>query len=94
MRIRVALVWGVALLAAGSVAGRVAAASASLSLSPTSGPPGSSILVSGTGFGARETVALAFDAQQVGRAVTDSLGRFSSTIKAPPYCAQAVSTAR
>src|SRR5205807_5507404 len=83
LRIRVALVFGIAALAAGTLAGQIAAAGPSISLSPTSGPPGSSISVKGTGFGQREMVAVSFDAKQVGSAFTDPLGRFSSTIKAP-----------
>ena len=83
LRVRVALVFGIALLAAGSAVGRVAAAGASITLSPTSGSPGTSISVKGTGFGQREMVVVSFDAKQAGSAFTDSLGRFSTTIKAP-----------
>src|SRR5437016_1345679 len=84
---RVALVFGIAVVAAGLAAGRVAALGASITLAPTSGPPGTSISVKGTGFFPREGVVLKFDAQQVGTAFTDSLGRFTATIKAPTTAA-------
>src|SRR5262249_54013497 len=52
-------------------------------LSPSVGPPTSSVKVSGTGFGASETVSVAFDQQQVGTAATSASGAFSTTVKVP-----------
>jgi len=80
---RFALVGGFAVLVAGVLAVRIAAAGASITLSPTSGPPGSSISVKGAGFGSRESVTLKFGTRQVGATLTDRLGRFSATITAP-----------
>jgi outer membrane protein assembly factor BamB len=73
------------MLLVGSVvgAGAAAVASPSVSLSPSAGPPTTSVTVTGTGFGSGETVALAFDSQQVGTAATNSLGALSATISVP-----------
>src|SRR4051794_36927467 len=64
------------------------AASASISLSPTSGPPTTKVKMSGTGFGAKETVNITFDATKVGSAKTNRNGSFSGKISisasAPP----------
>src|SRR2546421_313482 len=59
------------------------AAGASIKLSPTSGPPTSKVTVSGTGFGASETVAITFDTTSVGAATTSSTGAFSQNITVP-----------
>ena len=59
------------------------AAGASIKLSPTSGPPTSKVTVSGTGFGASETVAITFDTTSVGAATTSSAGAFSQNITVP-----------
>jgi outer membrane protein assembly factor BamB len=83
MRVRVPLAVILAVFLAGALAGPAAPVSTSLSLVPSAGPPGSSVAVSGTGFGSQETVLLTFDRRRVGTAVTNSLGSFSSTIKVP-----------
>jgi hypothetical protein len=72
-----------AVLVAGVLAGQTIAAGPTIVLTPTSGPAGTSVSVKGTGFGAREPVAITFDARQVGSALTDALGRFAATIKVP-----------
>jgi outer membrane protein assembly factor BamB len=71
------------MLLMGSLPGAAAAASPSVSLSPSVGPPTTLSTVSGTGFGSDETVALTFDSQQVRTAATTSLGSFSATISVP-----------
>ena len=72
-----------ALVLLGSFAGRAAAAPPAISLTPAVGPPTTAVTVTGTGFGSSETVALAFDLQQLGTATTDSAGAFSGTITVP-----------
>src|SRR5439155_7381390 len=81
-------VWGLALslaVFAGMVGpmARAQSDAASISLFPSSGPPGSSTLVSGQGFGPNETVILGFDVLAVGSAMTDGAGSFSKTIQIP-----------
>ena len=79
MRARLAL----AVVLLGSLAGPAGAAPPALTLSPAVGPPTTPVTVSGTGFGSSETVALAFDLQQIGTATTDSSGAFSGAITVP-----------
>jgi outer membrane protein assembly factor BamB len=83
VRRRLVLVVGLGLFAAGVLAGRITAAGASITLIPTSGPPGASVTVKGTGFLGRELVTVSFDTKQVGSTFTDTLGRFTATIKVP-----------
>jgi streptogramin lyase len=57
-------------------------------LSPNSGPPGSQVQVSGSGYGSFETVVLTFadsvsGKTNVGRVLTDFLGGLSTTITSP-----------
>jgi outer membrane protein assembly factor BamB len=66
--------------------GAVKAASATspaIKLSPTFGPPTTPVEITGTGFGAQETIILDFAKTQVGSAQTDSSGAFSATITVP-----------
>ncbi|HEY0397624.1 MAG TPA: hypothetical protein VGF00_04520 [Acidimicrobiia bacterium] len=49
-----------------------------LVLSKSSGPPGTTLTVSGTGFSPTETVEIDFSAKQVGKAVADRNGGFSA----------------
>src|SRR5213079_1721322 len=83
VRRRSVLVVGIVLIAAGGLAGRIAAAGASIALTPASGPSGTSVTVKGTGFLGREQVTISFDTKQVGSTFTDTLGRFTATIKVP-----------
>ena len=83
MRARFAFVGIVGTILACLPAASAIAAAPAVSLSPTVGPPTTSVAVKGTGFGPSEVVALAFDAQQVGTASTNSLGAFSTKIKIP-----------
>ena len=55
----------------------------SITLSPNAGLPTSTVLVKGTQFGNQERVSLRFDSTPVGRAITSSTGRFSTTITIP-----------
>jgi subtilisin family serine protease len=61
----------------------VAGATPCIKLSPAFGPGGTTTTVSGTGFGANETVTLTFDRTTVGSASTDSNGSFSTAITVP-----------
>jgi outer membrane protein assembly factor BamB len=70
-------------LAFGLFAAPVAATTASITLKPGVGPPTSTVTVTGTGFGASETVAVDFSATQVGTAATSSTGTFSTTFTVP-----------
>jgi outer membrane protein assembly factor BamB len=65
------------------LAGSAAAAPPAISLSPSVGPPTTTVTVKGTGFGASEAVLVTFDSQQVGTASTNSLGAFSTKVKIP-----------
>jgi outer membrane protein assembly factor BamB len=94
VRRRCVLVAGVGLLAAGALAGQIAAAGASITLTPTSGTPGSSVTVKGTGFLGREMVTISFDTTRVGSSFTDTLGRFTATIKVPTTAAVGLHTVR
>jgi len=61
-----------------------------LSLSPSSGPVGTQVTVSGSGFFAGEQVSLRWDGGSViGHARTSSSGAFSTTITVPPSSAGA-----
>jgi len=85
---------GLIVLAAGALAGRISAFGATITLSPTSGPPGTSVLVNGSGFLGRESVSISFDTTRVGSAVTDPLGHLSVTIKAPTTAMPGAHTVR
>ena len=50
---------------------------------PTEGPPGTTVTVSGTGFGSNEPVDIDFQAMEVGNATTSGEGAFSATITIP-----------
>lgn len=68
-----------------SLPGRPAAAEASLNLSRSAGPPGTSLTVSGGGFAPGETVEILFHGLQRGKATADSTGAFGPTpITIPP----------
>lgn len=55
-----------------------------LTLSRTSGPPGTDVEVSGTGFAGGETVDVRFHTTTVGRETADASGAFSVAVKVPP----------
>jgi outer membrane protein assembly factor BamB len=59
-------------------------ASPAIGLTPTAGPPGSSISVAGSGFGAFEPVDLYFDITDEALASTDGSGNFSMSMPVPP----------
>lgn len=54
-----------------------------ITLSRAVGPPTSPLRVFGQGFGASEDVALSFDTDSIGTAVTDPAGAFSASITVP-----------
>jgi hypothetical protein len=51
-----------------------------VSLSPKAGPPGSTVRVTGTGFGSAESVDVYFDTADETVAVTDNFGAFIVSI--------------
>ena len=64
------------------------AAGATVRLSPAFGAPGSTVKVSGTGFGRRETVDVYFDTTDEQQASTNASGTFSAiTITVPASAA-------
>ncbi len=71
------------LLASGLFAVPAAATATSITLKPGVGPPTSAVTVTGTGFGASETVTVDFSTTQVGAATTSSTGAFSTTFTVP-----------
>src|SRR2546423_9815230 len=60
-----------------------AAATATLKLSPSAGPPSSNTTAAGTGFGANESVQILFDSTNVGTATTSSAGAFTKVVQVP-----------
>jgi outer membrane protein assembly factor BamB len=56
---------------------------ASITLTPSSGPPGTMTTVAGQGFGPNENVIIGFDVIGVGSAMTDGMGSFSKSIQVP-----------
>ncbi len=70
-------------LAFGLFVAPAAAVTASITLKPGVGPPTTKVSVTGTGFGASETVAVDFGAAQVATAATSSTGTFSTTFTVP-----------
>jgi hypothetical protein len=54
-----------------------------IQVSPHSGPPGSSVRVTGTGFSPNESVQITFEDRTVGRARADATGAFSRMITVP-----------
>src|SRR5690349_22329780 len=61
-----------------------APATASIALSPSLGPPSTTVFVSGAGFGPSETVNVTFDSRLVARGTTDPQGTFANVrFKAP-----------
>src|ERR1700688_5034462 len=58
-------------------------AAATLKVSPESGPPNTRTSVSGSGFGASETVQILFDNRASATATTDSTGKFNQAITVP-----------
>jgi outer membrane protein assembly factor BamB len=94
MRGRFAFSLGLATVLVGSFAVPASAAPPSITLSPTSGQPSTSVAVTGSGFGAGETVNLSFDAKKVAAATTTSTGTFSKTIKVPKKASSGVHTVK
>src|SRR5437763_14329462 len=60
-----------------------ASGTAAITLSPTFGPPTTSVTVNGTGFGATEGITITFEANQVATATTDATGAFTATFTVP-----------
>lgn len=63
------------------------AASASITLSPTSGPPTTSVTVTGQGFAGAETIVITFDSTPVATALTNQQGSFSVSFTVPSFAA-------
>ncbi len=66
------------------VVGVVAAAAASLKLTPGSGPPGTDVTVTGSGFGAHEAVDVYLDTTARQIAVTNASGHFPGVVVTIP----------
>jgi outer membrane protein assembly factor BamB len=82
----VVFVWALALVVFIGLLGSGAGAqtnAASITLTPPSGPAGSTTTVAGQGFGSNEIVILGFDVIAVGSAMTDATGAFSKAIQVP-----------
>lgn len=60
-----------------------ASAVGSITLSPTSGPPGSSVTVTGTGFAPNTTTSILFDGLFVAEQATNASGAFTKSITIP-----------
>jgi outer membrane protein assembly factor BamB len=69
-------------------AGRTAMAQPKIKLSATTGPPTGTVKVSGTGFGAYETVDIYFDTTDEALASTNGSGKFSGSAISVPAPAQ------
>jgi len=73
-------------LGVGASAGLASRATATISLSPTSGPPGTKVTVTGAGFGANETVDILFHQSShpgtkfLGSTTASSTGAFTTTV--------------
>lgn len=65
------------------VAGPAQAATPTLSVSPSTGPPTQSVTASGTGFAAGQPVSLAFDNQNLASAAVDAAGSFAAPFMVP-----------
>lgn len=74
------------------LSGAFASRGASLSLSPTSGAPGSTVAVTGSGFRSGETIVVTLDASQVGITQVTSSGAFSTKVTVPVAAAAGVHT--
>ncbi len=70
---------------AGSLPGVTFVVNPTIAVSPTSGPPGSSVTVTGSGFGAGETgITITFDGNPVASGISaNSLGNWSGTFTVP-----------
>lgn len=55
----------------------------SVSVEPASGPPGTTVVVTGTGFGSGETVDINFHATEVGTTQADEEGSFRAEVTIP-----------
>jgi hypothetical protein len=55
----------------------------SISITPFTGPIGTRVEITGSGFGANETLTLCFDDMQIGTVFTDSVGSFTATFNVP-----------
>jgi hypothetical protein len=61
----------------------VQAATPKITLSPSSGPVGTSVTVTGKGFSSGQTVTITYDGKVVSTIKTDSQGRFTATFIVP-----------
>ena len=75
------IVVGVALF--GSARFVAHAAGAKITVTPKVDPPNTSAVVTGSGFGSKETVALTFDTTALGTATTSTSGSFSQKVRIP-----------
>lgn len=74
---------GVALLGSPQLVARASAKTASITLSPTSGPPTTRVTVQGTGFGPKEQIVITLDNNPVGKGKTNKQGNFTAKFTVP-----------
>jgi hypothetical protein len=81
---------GVVLLSAppSLAAGRQIPSFQEISLSPDSGPAGSTVNISGSGFSANYGASFLWDGSAIGSSSTDSKGNLEATFKVPPDAAE------
>ncbi len=74
---------GVALLGSPHFVAHASGNTASITLSPNSGPPTTRVTVKGTGFGPKEQVVITLDNNPIGKANTNKQGNFTAKITIP-----------
>jgi outer membrane protein assembly factor BamB len=80
---RLVLIGAFCVAALDLLAGATLAAGPTIALSPKAGPPTSRVSVSGTGFGAAESIEVRFNGAAVGSGTTDQAGTFSAAFQVP-----------
>jgi hypothetical protein len=73
----------VAVVESGPVLVHASTSAESVAISVKSGPPGTSVVVSGGGFGSAERVQVRFDTRSLKKVTTDATGAFSAEVTIP-----------
>src|SRR5947209_1696065 len=74
---------GVALLGSPQLVVHASANTASITLSPNSGPPTTRVTVQGTGFGPKEQIVITLDNEPAGKGKTNKQGNFTAKFTIP-----------